>query len=102
MRNTHRDRLRYSAEFVLSGDCTNPMFYAPPFGTNEQHKIDDADMDNATQPCLDWDKPAHLKKSNNVLFADGHVASYSKFEPGEMTHDIFKRGVDWGALGIRK
>ncbi len=88
--------IRHASRFVLSGDCTNPLFYAPPFGTNSELNIDDADMDNATFPCLDWYRPAHLEEENNVLFADGHVAAYKDFDANEMTHDTIKTGVDWG------
>ncbi len=95
---TKQDFIRYPSEFVLAGDCTNPMFYTPPFGTNAEININDADMDNATQPCLDWQRPAHLKQNNNVLFADGHTSSYSGFDPDEMTHDTAQHGVDWGDL----
>lgn len=95
---TRRGLVRYPAEFVLAGDCTNPMFYAPPFGTNAALNINDADMDNATQRSLDWNNPIHLKTTNNVVFADGHVTGYAKFKPEEMTHDIAERGVDWGEI----
>ncbi len=113
---TRRAQVRYAAEFVLSGDCTNPMFYAPPYGTNHDLMIDDADMDNATQPCLNvavqeetegppvslevpWIEPQHLGRNNNVLFADGHAVAASSFERGSMTLDTERRGVAWGELG---
>ncbi len=100
-RATRRDRIRYPLQFVLSGDCTNPFFYAPPFGTNEPLDIDDADMDNATQRSLDWSRPAHAGKTNNVLFADGHVLPYTEFRANEMTHDTLQRGIDWGELDLK-
>ncbi|MFQ5413839.1 MAG: type II secretion system protein [Phycisphaerae bacterium] len=95
---TRQHDIRYPGEFVLSGDCTNPFFYAPPFGTNVKRDIDDADMDNATSPTLDWSRPAHLKTDNNVLFGDGHAAAYHEFRPKEMTHDTATRHVNWGEL----
>ena len=50
LHSTFAGSIRYPAEFVLSGDCTNPLFYAPPFGTNTELNIHDADMDNASAP----------------------------------------------------
>lgn len=97
---TRRGVIRYPAEYVLSGDCTNPQFYAPPFGTNMPLNFDDADMDDATQPALDWDRPIHGKQRNNVLFADTHVNAYTKFNPGQMTHDTRERGIDWGQIEL--
>jgi len=97
-RATRQATVRYSSEFVLGGDCTNPVFYAPPFGTNSELNIDDADMDNASYPGLDWSRPAHLKRDNNVLFGDGHVDGFGEFRASEMTHDTLDRGVDWGEL----
>ncbi len=97
-RATRADTIRYSSEFVLAGDCTNRDFYAPPFGTNFEINIDDADMDNASFRCLDWSRPAHLKRDNNVLFADGHVDGFGGFSASEMTHDTLDRGIDWGEL----
>lgn len=115
-RSTQLTRLRCPAEFVLSGDCTNPMFYAPPFGTNMELQIDDADMDNATQPCLNidlehmpeahsgapvvWLNPMHGRRRNNVLFADGHVVAAGRFERHSMTLDTEQRGIAWGELEL--
>ena len=96
--NTRRGLVRFASEYVLSGACTTPMFFAPPFGANLTLNINDADMDNATQPGLDWNHLIHLKRTNNVLFADGHVDDYAKFAPEEMTHDTIERGVDWGDI----
>ena len=97
-RSTLQSWIRYPSEFVTSGDGTNPFFYVPPFGNNPVETRDDADMDNATQPCLDWSRAIHGKKSNNVLFADGHVTGYTKFDRTQMTLDIQRRGVAWGEL----
>jgi prepilin-type processing-associated H-X9-DG protein len=99
LRSLRRVLIRYSAEYVRGADCTNREFYAPPFGTAPQPlDYDDADMDDATQRGLDWDRPIHSKRFNNVLFADGHVAPYAKFIGAQMTHDIRRRAVDWGEL----
>jgi len=99
-RATRRAWVRFPVEFVLSGDCTSPFFYRPPFGTNLPLNIDDADMDDATVRSLDWDHPIHMKRNNNILFADSHVAPYSKFRPTEMTHDTREHGIDWGEIDL--
>ncbi len=97
-RSTNQSWVRSPSEFVLSGDCTNPMFYAAPFGSNEELNINDADMDNATQPCLDWARSVHLGTNLNVLFADGHVLPYARFVKSEMSLDTIARGVAWGEI----
>jgi len=94
-----RGLVQRPAEYVLGGDCTNPYFYSPPFGNAPlPWPYDDSDMDDATNRCLDWDRLMHNRKFNNVLFADTHVAAFARFGPSEMTHDVRKRGTDWGAL----
>lgn len=97
-RATLQATVRYSSEFVLSGDCTNPVFYAPPFGTNVELNINDADMDDASNPCLDWSRPTHLKRDNRRLFADGQVDRFAEFRAFEMTHDTVDRGIHRGDL----
>jgi prepilin-type N-terminal cleavage/methylation domain-containing protein/prepilin-type processing-associated H-X9-DG protein len=94
---TQRSWIRFPAEFVLAGDCTNPMFYAPPFGTNEDLDINDADMDDATQVGVDWDRHIHGRE-NNVMFADGHVVAASGYQSGSMTYDMLYRSINWGEL----
>jgi prepilin-type processing-associated H-X9-DG protein len=76
------------------------MFFAAPFGTHPAALLEesDADMDNATQRGLDWAYLVHGDKTNNVLFADSHVASFGAFQASEMTHDTAERGIDWGAI----
>ncbi len=96
-RSTLQSWVRHPSAFVMSGDCTNPFFYVPPFGNNPVEARDDADMDNASFPCLDWSNTIHREK-NNVLFADGHVTAYSEFKKTEMTLDTQDRGVAWGEL----
>ncbi|MCB9866682.1 MAG: type II secretion system protein [Phycisphaerales bacterium] len=97
-RSVRRGLIAHPGEYITAGDCTNPYFYAAPFGTAPTTlDYNDSDMDDATYRGLDWDHPIH-DRLNNALFADSHVAAFAKFVPGEMTHDIKRRGVDWGEL----
>ncbi len=98
LRATRQDWIKYPSTFVLGGDCTNPLFYKPPWGANEAVGIDDADMDDASMPCLDWSKLIHMDSALNVQFADGHVSQYSSFSRGEMTYDTITRSMDWGGF----
>ena len=94
---TRRDWVRFPAEFVLGGDCTNRFFYAPPFGTNTQLNINDADMDDASQEGIDWTHPMHDRKSN-LLFGDGHAVPAERYVSGQMTFDTLLRSVAWGQI----
>ncbi len=98
-RATKRGWINRPSEFVLSGDCTNRVFYKPPFGTNT-HPFNDADIDNADVEASDWSKPIHLGKNLNMLYSDGHAASDSGFRPTKMTFDTKLPGVAWGDLDL--
>lgn len=79
-----------TGRFVLAGDKTQRGLYPPPFGTSE-HLSDDADPDDHgdTMPVLAWPwDPGGFymhREGNNILFDDMHVATYSNFDPLEMT-----------------
>ncbi|MCB9850476.1 MAG: type II secretion system protein [Phycisphaerales bacterium] len=100
-KSTRRSLIRRASEFVMSGDTTNLDFFAPPFGTGTlPHAEVESDLDNASNPCIDWNNLQHGERANNVLFADNHVAAFTAFSDAEMTHDLLKGGVDWGKLEL--
>jgi prepilin-type N-terminal cleavage/methylation domain-containing protein/prepilin-type processing-associated H-X9-DG protein len=81
--------IRTSSTFILSGDCTGETLYRMPFGTRE-FTTDDCDKDDAVGPALTFasDPGGGLcvhHGGNNVLFGDGHVAWFGRFEPQSMT-----------------
>ena len=83
-------QVRNSSQFVLSGDCTNPNEYPAPFGTNSKTTVDCDKDDLLSELLLFADQPDGLNVhlgGNNVLFADGHVALFSRFDPAAMTYD---------------
>ncbi len=92
--------IRLSSEFVLGGDCTQPVLYPPGFGT-AGNQSDDADKDDATQEAVVF--PTHADGTanfagrvihgtgNNVLFADNHVGWFERFEPSSMTYHPSER-----------
>jgi prepilin-type N-terminal cleavage/methylation domain-containing protein/prepilin-type processing-associated H-X9-DG protein len=92
--------IRKSSEFVLSGDCTAPSLYPAPYGTAGP-TTDDCDKDDATQEGIVFaNAPGGLnvhRKGNNILFGDGHVAMYPRFEPTQMTYNP-KRMEAWGQV----
>lgn len=70
-----------ASQYILSGDCNWPF------------DVTDADPDNYSQDTLfSFISPTH-NSSVNILFADGHVRSYKKFTPGDMTYSLTKPGV---------
>ncbi|MFT3788195.1 MAG: prepilin-type N-terminal cleavage/methylation domain-containing protein [Tepidisphaeraceae bacterium] len=88
--------IRFPAQFVLSGDCTTKSLYPQPFGS-VAYTNDDADKDDATQNALLFPKDGGTlvhKGGNNVLFADGHVSLFPKFDPVLMTFHA-KRMSNW-------
>ena len=103
-RTTKLASIRKSTEFVMGGDCTVDVLYEPPFGTASGLQ-DDIDKDDASQPALifagetitatdpatgavkSWSGLNVHAAGNNVLFADGHVQAYKRFDPQAMTFD---------------
>lgn len=83
--------VRLASRFVLSGDCTQASLYPAPFG-DSGYQLDDADKDDATQDAIVFGGVGqgglnvHGNRGNNVLFADGHVQVFKRFEPSEMTY----------------
>jgi prepilin-type processing-associated H-X9-DG protein/prepilin-type N-terminal cleavage/methylation domain-containing protein len=80
------DEVRLGSRFVLSGDCTQARLYPVPFGVvGNPMTQDDADKDDATQAGVVWrGQPGGInihRNGNNLLFADGHVAIYDRFDP---------------------
>ena len=89
------------AVFVLSGtngplklgDVSRASQYLLSGDTNYPFDPTDADPDNYSQDTLfSFTSPAHLGRVN-ILFADGHVRDYRKFESGDMTYSPTKPGV---------
>jgi prepilin-type N-terminal cleavage/methylation domain-containing protein/prepilin-type processing-associated H-X9-DG protein len=74
-------RVRYPANFVLSGDCNYPF------------RGDDADPDNFTQDTLFSEPPKVHGGRLNVLFADSHTEKFAAFDPAKMTYSYDKQAV---------
>jgi prepilin-type N-terminal cleavage/methylation domain-containing protein len=75
-----------ASRFVLGGDKTNPYLYPPPLGSQ---LYDDADPDDfgSTGPLLwPWNGGFYMHfKGDNILFDDGHVALFARYDPAAMT-----------------
>jgi prepilin-type N-terminal cleavage/methylation domain-containing protein/prepilin-type processing-associated H-X9-DG protein len=87
-----------SSEFVLSGDTTGGHLYPPSFG-HALFTTDDCDKDDAVGPALvffgeEGGFNVH-HAGNNVLFADGHVAIFRRFDPRYMTFHPQVHGRSW-------
>jgi prepilin-type N-terminal cleavage/methylation domain-containing protein/prepilin-type processing-associated H-X9-DG protein len=85
-------KIKLASQYILSGDCTASSWYSPPFGTSVKD-VDDIDKDDgsliALRPCLLFrgqDNGFNMHRAgNNVLFVDGHVRPFRKFEPDSLT-----------------
>jgi prepilin-type processing-associated H-X9-DG protein len=87
-------RIKLSCEFVLSGDVTNLYWYRPPFGEWDRD-FDNTDKDDNVQPCIAFFGEAGgmnmHRAGNNLLFADGHVAPFRKYDPQAITYHPTER-----------
>ena len=90
--------IKRSSEFVLSGDCTGQWIYPPPLG-NSPVAFSDCDKSDQGMQCLMfWPEPDCLpahRAGCNVLFADGHVMPFARFDPRYMTFNPQEPGVAW-------
>jgi len=87
-RSIQISQMKMSSQFVMSGDCTAALWYPPPFGI-QPADYDDCDKDDATKPALLFANDSGglnvHRAGNNVLFADGHVDLFRKFDPNRIT-----------------
>ena len=99
--NIKFSEIRLSSQYILAGECTSATAYIPPFG-NAAFTTIDVDKSDETQEHLTFaDEPGGLnmhKAGNNVLFADGHVASFQAFDVSEMSYDP-DEGKAWAEVG---
>ena len=96
--------VRHASQFVLGGECTHQRLYPKPWGECVNYiETNDCDKDDIRWKCLayfgeEYGWNAH-PNGNNVLFGDGHVATYNEFVPSDMTYDPQRLGVAWEQLG---
>jgi prepilin-type N-terminal cleavage/methylation domain-containing protein len=98
--------IKYSSEFVLSGDCTQPSLYPGgylPYAVSKTQQ--DCDHDDSTQPGILffgelYGQNMH-RAGNNVLFADDHVVAFKAFDPQLMTYDPQIAGQSWSDVNSR-
>lgn len=95
--------VRNSSAFVLSGDCTAPSLYPAPWGIVGVDE-DDCDKDDATQNAIVFRTDAGGTNihpgGNNVLFLDGHVRAFLRFDPTAMTFHA-KKMASWDEAAIQ-
>jgi prepilin-type N-terminal cleavage/methylation domain-containing protein/prepilin-type processing-associated H-X9-DG protein len=89
LRTLKLSSIRDSSRFILSGDCTAPVYYPRMFTTSPGVQ-DDVDKDDGATKCLLFAGEAGgfnmHRRGNNVLFADGHAATFNAFDPSLMTY----------------
>ena len=88
--------IRTSSTFILSGDCTSAAYYPPPFGTSMY--ADDPNKNDGESRCLVFfgepDGFSMHRAGNNVLFSDGHVATFRSFDSSSLTYSP-DASADW-------
>jgi prepilin-type N-terminal cleavage/methylation domain-containing protein/prepilin-type processing-associated H-X9-DG protein len=86
-----------SSQFVVAGECTRQASFRPPYGLLDW-PFDDCDRDDAAaNNVLFKGDPGGInthRAGNNLLFADGHVATFKRWEPQQMTFHP-KRLANW-------
>jgi prepilin-type N-terminal cleavage/methylation domain-containing protein/prepilin-type processing-associated H-X9-DG protein len=91
LRSVALSRIRNSTTFILSGDCSAAGYYPASFGTDPSDH-EDIDKDDYVRNCLAFAGDSaggynmHGPLGNNVLFPDGHAATFRKFDPDSLTY----------------
>ncbi len=90
LRTMKLSSIRDASRFILSGDCTAPVYYPRMFGSTIGVP-DDIDKDDGATKCLLFAGESggfnmHMS-GNNVLFSDGHAATFKAFDPSLMTYN---------------
>jgi prepilin-type processing-associated H-X9-DG protein len=102
VRSMPLSRIRNSTTFILTGDCVAPLYYPPPFGTDPDPG-EDIDKDDGAIQCLQfWADDGGMtlhRRGNNVGFADGHAATFTKFDPQSLTYSPTERKT-WQDLHV--
>jgi prepilin-type N-terminal cleavage/methylation domain-containing protein len=87
-RSLNHAEIKLSSQFVLGGECTQPILYPPGFGTASE-TTDDCDKDDASQygiPCQGEPGGLNMHRTgNNVLFGDYRVELVRHYDPQQMT-----------------
>jgi prepilin-type N-terminal cleavage/methylation domain-containing protein/prepilin-type processing-associated H-X9-DG protein len=96
LRTMPLSRIKNSTRFILSGDCSAAEYYPPPVGSDVTPQ-DDIDKDDGAVKCLvffgeDGGLSMH-RTGNNVLFPDGHVATFKTFDPTALTYNPETNGT---------
>jgi prepilin-type processing-associated H-X9-DG protein len=86
-------QIKLSSQYILSGDVTGPHWDPIPFGTSnldfDNIDKDDANADPAERCLIFFGEPGGFnmhRAGNNVLFSDGHVQAFRKFDRRYMTY----------------
>jgi prepilin-type processing-associated H-X9-DG protein len=82
-------RVRLSSRFLLAAEATAARAYVPPFGTLNDPE-DNTDKDDSGHRDLVFFGEAGgynmHRAGNNVLFADGHVSAFKRYDPQAITY----------------
>ena len=91
LRTMKLSSIRDASRFILSGDCTAPVYYPRMFTSMAGTTQDDIDKDDGATQCLLFaGEPGGFnmhRSGNNVLFADGHANTFKAFDPSLMTYN---------------
>ena len=102
LRSLHLGSIRMSTSYIMVGECSNQRYYPDFFGSDAGGEREDIDKDDAIMRCLTFFGEAGgynmHRAGNNVLFSDGHVATFKKWDPSALTYSPRSPAVEWGQV----
>ncbi len=99
-RSLRQTEVQLAAQFVLTGDATNPYLFAAPYGG--PHLVPNVDPDDAREPATfyasEGDRIPH-RAGSHLGFMDGHAEGFRQFQSGKMTWHG-RQMLAWGQLVV--
>ncbi|HEX8525287.1 MAG TPA: type II secretion system protein [Tepidisphaeraceae bacterium] len=93
IRSMPLSRIKTASTYLLAAECTAQNYYPPAYGEDLTSEFEDIDKDDGATNCLVFSGESggfNMHRSgNNILFGDGHVAFFKKYDPTAITSSPF-------------